>query len=116
MGVELFRFGKYSDAKKYFETSTNMAPYWWVNWNNLGASFEREKNYKKAAEYYQKAIDNGQYYLAYENLARILVLHGNNQKKTEEFLRKALDLFPESENLQQIRSYYRQGLITPKAP
>jgi len=71
IGVELFRIGQYKEAKKYFEISTKLAPYWWVNWNNLGAIYEREKNYQKATEYYQKAIDNGQYYLAYENLLKL---------------------------------------------
>ncbi|MDO9027396.1 MAG: tetratricopeptide repeat protein [Candidatus Roizmanbacteria bacterium] len=114
MGVELFRIGKFNQAKKYFEISTKLAPYWWVNWNNLGAIYEREKNYPKAVKYYQKAIDNGQYYLAYENLAKILVLHGNNQKKTEDFLKKALEIFPENQNLQQISVYYLQQINQKK--
>ncbi|HEX7542623.1 MAG TPA: tetratricopeptide repeat protein, partial [Patescibacteria group bacterium] len=108
MGVELFRIGRYDEAKKYFEISTQLAPYWWVNWNNLGAIYEREKNIQKAAEYYQKSIDNGQYYLAYENLAKVLVLYGNDQKKTEEFLQKALKLFPEDQSLLQINAYSQE--------
>ncbi len=111
MGVELFRVGRYFEAKKYFEISTQLAPYWWVNWNNLGAIYEREKNYQKAAEYYKKAIDNGQYYLAYENLAKILVLHENDQKKTDEFLRKSLKLFPENQNLLLLNTYFQEKNI-----
>ena len=103
-GTELFRVGRYDEAKKYFKISTELAPYWWVNWNNLGAIYEREKNYQKAAEYYQKSINNGQYYLAYENLAKILVLHGKDQKKTEEFLKEVLKLFPKNENLLRINA------------
>lgn len=99
MGVELFRAGKYMQAKEYFELSTRLAPYWWVNWNNLGASYEQEKNYSKAQECYEKAIHNGQYILAYENLAKILVLHGKDKKKTNEFVKKALLIFPHSETL-----------------
>jgi tetratricopeptide (TPR) repeat protein len=83
-----------------------LAPYWWVNWNNLGAIYEREKNYKKAAEYYQKSVNNGQYYLAYENLAKILVFHSNDKKKTEEFLNEAINLFPKNENLWKIRALF----------
>ena len=109
-GVELFRVGRYDEAKKYFEISTKLAPYWWVNWNNLGASYEREKNYQKATEYYQKAIGNGQYYLAYENMAKILVLHGNDPKKAVEFLKKSLELFPKDEILQQLQVYYQQKI------
>ena len=107
-GVELFRVGRYDEAKQYFDISTRLAPYWWVNWNNLGAIYEHEKNYQKAAEYYQKAIDNGQYYLAYENLAKILVFHGNDQKKAGEFLKKSLELFPKDDILQQLQIYYQQ--------
>ena len=113
MGVELFRVGHYNEAKKYFEISTKLAPYWWVNWNNLGAIYEREKNYKKAAEYYQKSINNGQYYLAYENLAKLFVLHSNDQKRTEELLQEALKLYPENNNLRQIAAYYNQNLERP---
>jgi protein O-mannosyl-transferase len=112
-GTELFRAGRYYEAKKYFEISIKLAPYWWVNWNNLGVIYEREKDYKKAADYYQKSINNGQYYLAYENLAKILVLHGKDQKKTEDFLQMALRMFPENNNLRQIEAFYRQQLNQP---
>ena len=108
-GVELFRAGDYQEAKVHFLKSTELAPYWWTNWNNLGAVYEQEKNYQKASEYYQKSIDNGQYYLAYENMAKILVLQGKDNPiasgKTDEFLRKALEMFPENENLKQIKAY-----------
>ena len=104
-GTELFRVGRYEEAKKYFEISTKLAPYWWVNWNNLGASYEHEKNYQKAAEYYQKSIDSGQYYLAYENLAKILVFHGKDKKRAEQFLQKSLDIFPNNPILLQVQAY-----------
>ena len=110
MGVELFRIGRYTEAKKYFEISTQLAPYWWVNWNNLGAIYEQEKDYQKAMEYYQKSVNNGQYYLAYENLAKILILHGKDQKKTEEFLKETLRLFPKNETLWKISNFYNQQL------
>ena len=108
-GVELFRAGDYQEAKVHFLKSTELAPYWWTNWNNLGAVYEQEKNYQKASEYYQKSIDNGQYYLAYENMAKILVLQEKVNPiaggKTDKFLRKALEMFPENENLKQIKAY-----------
>jgi hypothetical protein len=104
-GVELFRAGDYQEAKVHFLKSTELAPHWWTNWNNLGAVYEQEKNYQKASENYQKSIDNGQYYLAYENLAKILVVYGKDRGKTDEFLRKALEMFPENENLKQIKAY-----------
>lgn len=111
MGVELFRVDRYFEAKKYFEISTQLAPYWWVNWNNLGAIYEREKNYQKAAKYYKRAINNGQYYLAYENLAKILVSHGKDKNKTEEFLQKSLKLFPENQNLLLLNTYFQEKSI-----
>ena len=104
MGVELFRVGKYAQAKKYFEKSVKLAPYWWVNWNNLGASYEQEKNFDKAAECYKKSLQNGTYELASENLARILVLHGRDKKKATDFLKKAVSLFPESETLNMLKT------------
>jgi len=116
-GVELFRAGDYQEAKVHFLKSTELAPYWWTNWNNLGAVYEQEKNYQKASEYYQKSIDNGQYYLAYENMAKILVLQEKVNpiagRKTDEFLRKALEMFPENNNLQEIQMYHK-SLINKK--
>ena len=116
-GVELFRAGDYQEAKVHFLKSTELAPYWWTNWNNLGAVYEQEKNYQKASEYYQKSIDNGQYYLAYENMAKILVLQEKVNPiaggKTDEFLRKALEMFPENNNLQEIQMYHK-SLINKK--
>lgn len=104
MGVELFRIGEYVQAKPYFEASVRLAPYWWVNWNNLGAVYEREKNIPKAKECYERAIQNGPYVLAYENLGKILVLHGTDKKKADEFVEKALQMFPNSETLQLLNS------------
>jgi tetratricopeptide (TPR) repeat protein len=106
-GTELSRIGLHKEAKEYFEISIELAPYWWVNWNNLGVVYAREKNYQKAVEYFQKSIANGQYYLAYENLAKILVLYGSDQKKTEEFLQRALRLFPENKNLILINTNFQ---------
>lgn len=109
LGVELFRAGKYSEAKKYFVNSIELAPYWWVNWNNLGAIYEREKNIQKASQCYHKSINNGQYYLAYENLARILVLYGKNKNNTREFLKTALKTYPGDQKLEEINRYFEES-------
>ena len=79
-----------------------------MNWNNLGVSYEREKNYQKAAEYYQRSVNNGQYYLAYENLARILVKYGKDREKTADFIDKALKVYPRDDNLKQIENYFQR--------
>lgn len=108
LGVELFRVGRFSEAKKYFEISTRLAPYWWVNWNNLGAVYQHENNLQMAQKCYEKATQNGDYLLAYENLAKILVLQGKDTHRAQEFLKKALSLFPESETLQNLQLYMQK--------
>lgn len=90
-GVALFRAGKLPEAKTHFIRSTEIAPFWWTNWNNLGAIIEREGDATKAAELYQKSIDNGDYYLAHENRAQIWLKLNNPEaakKAAEESLKK----------------------------
>lgn len=110
LGVELFRVGKYDEAKIHFENSTKIAPFWWTNWNNLGVMIEREKDYEKAINYYQKSIDNGKYYLAYENIAKLLFIQ-NKSKEAKEFIEQSLRILPNNSNLWLILSYseYRLG-------
>ncbi|MDP3917747.1 MAG: tetratricopeptide repeat protein [Candidatus Woesebacteria bacterium] len=101
LGVELYRIGKFNEAKDHFQNSVNLAPLWWTNWNNLGAIYERENDLDKALDYYKKAIDNGNYYLAYENYAKILI----KQKKfneAEEFIKDTLKYFPNNQNLLEL--------------
>ncbi|MEK9130191.1 MAG: hypothetical protein AAB526_02240 [Patescibacteria group bacterium] len=109
LGVELYRNGDYKNAKIHFEKSTKIAPFWWTNWNNLGVSFENEKNFSKAVDCYQKAIDNGQYFLAYENMAKTLVFYGKDREKTEKFLQTALKLFPINNTLIQLNTLHQQS-------
>lgn len=97
-GVELFRKGNLEEAKIHFEKSTQLAPFWWTNWNNLGVIYQRESNIGKAGSAYQKAIDNGDYYLAWENLAFIKLNQGNDLE-TEIFLTEGLGKLPLNENL-----------------
>ncbi len=110
LGVELYRVGKYDEAKIHFENSTIIAPFWWTNWNNLGVMIEREKDYKKALDYYQKAIDNGKYYLAYENIAKLIFIQ-NKPKEAKEFIEQSLKILPNNSNLWLILSYseYKLG-------
>lgn len=109
VGVELYRTGQVADAKKHFENSTILAPYWWTNWNNLGAMIEAEGNLPKAEEYYRKSIANGNYYLAFENLARILL----KQEKFEEarnFAKDSLLRLPNNPILQSVLATAEQKL------
>ncbi|MDO8638124.1 MAG: tetratricopeptide repeat protein [Candidatus Daviesbacteria bacterium] len=97
LGVELYRVGKFEQAKTHFENSTKIAPFWWTNWNNLGVMVEKE-DYKKALSYYQKAIENGSYYLAYENVAKLLLAQ-NKITEAKEFSEQSLKVLPNNPNL-----------------
>jgi len=109
LGVELFRVGRFDEAKIHFENSTKLAPYWWTNWNNLGVIYERKGDFGKAATYYKKAIDNGNYYLAYENYSGVLIKQ-NKKNEAKEFLEKeALPKFPYNQKLRQLYLYLLQG-------
>lgn len=111
LGVELFRIGKFNEAKIYFLKSVNLAPHWWTNWNNLGAIIEREGDLETATLYYKKAIDNGHYYLAYENYALILIKQ-EKFKEAEEFIKNSLLYFPQNQRLIQYLQYIKQQIQT----
>jgi hypothetical protein len=104
LGVELFRVKKYDQAKIHFENSCRLSPTWWVNWNNLGAVYERKNNLKQAKKLYEKAIAYGDYYLAYENYINIL-LKEKKYSEVKEFIEtKAFRKFPYNQTIQKV--YY----------
>ena len=111
LGVELFRNQEYKQAKVHFENSTKLAPDWWINWNNLGAIYEQEKNLDKAGQLYLKSIENGGYFHAYENYAQILVKQKKfSQAKT--FIEKeALPRLPYNLNLRKLYLYAKQNAV-----
>jgi len=96
LGVELYRAGRAQEAKIHFEKSVEVAPFWWTNWNNLGAIYEQEKDIKKAKEAYLTAIKNGQYYLSYENVAKITFFGENNPKEAKKFTEDSLKILPQN--------------------
>lgn len=110
LGVELFRAGQFDEAGKHFALSTQIAPSWWTNWNNLGAIEERNGNFEAAKFDYQKAIDNGKYYLAYQNLAKLYLLTESPQK-TIAFTEGSLKTLPNNASLWAILSIaeYKAG-------
>lgn len=110
LGVELFRSGSLDDAQIHFRNSTEIAPFWWTNWNNLGAIEESKGNFEKAIIYYQKAIDNGNYYLAYQNQAKMYFLHKTPQE-TKDFCENSLKILPANSSLWRFLalSEYRLG-------
>lgn len=109
LGVELFRAGKFNEAKIHFENSTKIAPFWWTNWNNLGVIIEKEKDYEKAINYYQKSIDNGKYYLAYENIAKLLLAQ-KQYTETKNFTESSLKILPNNSNLWRTLAYAEYNL------
>lgn len=108
LGVELFRVGRYEEAKKHFERSIALQPKWWFAHNNLGAVYQREGDLKKARELYERSIGLADYYLAYENLAYLL-LKVEEPSKASEFIKEALTKFPRNGKLQAALavSYYQ---------
>lgn len=100
-GVELFRRGKISEAKAHFERSTELAPHWTVNWNNLGAAHQRLGDLESAEQAYRRSIENGAYPLAYENFAAILINRGKTQEAKSFLTNSALVKFPGSRNLNE---------------
>lgn len=98
LGVELFRAGRFDEAEIHFKKSTELAPNWWTNWNNLGVIYERKGDYQSAKKYYQKAIDNGKYYLAYENIAKLLFFY-EDINLARDFTQNSLKILPNNANL-----------------
>lgn len=110
LGVELFRAGKFEDAKIHFENSIQAAPDWWTAYNNLGVYWERKGDLERASKLYQTAIQNGHYYLAYENLAFVL-LRENKPAEAITLLEKSLPQFPQNTRLilALVLAYYQNG-------
>ncbi|MFA6005850.1 MAG: glycosyltransferase family 39 protein [Patescibacteria group bacterium] len=104
-GVALFRVGKYAEAKEYFTRSVELAPSWTINLSNLGATYQRAKDFKNAKKYYLLSIKYGDYYLAYENYAGILITEKKNAEAKKFLESEALPKFPYNENLQRMYQY-----------
>lgn len=100
-GVALFRVGKVDEAKKQFAASVKLAPDWWVNWNNLGAVYEKKGELELAENYYKQSIKNGDYYLAYENFVGVLIKQGKTQEAREFLETQALIKFSNNQKLNQ---------------
>lgn len=111
LGTELFRAKRYGEAETHFLKSTQLAPYWWTNWSNLGVVVERKGRLEDAKNYYQKAIDQGNYHLAYENMAGLLLFKERGPKQAIEFTQLSLKKLPYNHKLWLILvlSYYQTG-------
>ena len=110
-GVALFRSGKINEAEIHFNKSIELAQDWWVNWNNLGAVYEKKGNFLKSENCYLHALKNGDYYLAYENYAGILIRQKKYLEAKQFVWEKALPKFPYN---QKLNSIYNFLLTNPK--
>jgi tetratricopeptide (TPR) repeat protein len=95
-GVELFRKGRVQEAKEYFEKSTQLAPHWFTNWNNLGATYEALGDLDRAEQCYLRSLNTSLYYLAYENYAKILLVRGKHREARDFIMNTALPAFPDN--------------------
>jgi hypothetical protein len=88
---ELFIADRWDEAQIYAEKSVELAPWWWLNWNNLGHIYRHkamsDKSYlAKAEEAFKKACENTSgFYMPYENLAEMLLFY-KSPKEAQEFI------------------------------
>ncbi|MEN9327948.1 MAG: hypothetical protein RI947_756 [Candidatus Parcubacteria bacterium] len=102
LATELFRKKKYSEAKKYYISSTKIDPERPVAWTNLGIIEELEHAYPQAEKHYLTAISKGKYYKAYELYASVLIKQGKKDKAAKFLKEKAIPLFPHNQTLQAL--------------
>lgn len=86
LGFELINVGRYNEAEAHIKRSTELGPWWWLNWNNLGVVYRHKgytqnpKYYKDAEQAFLRAVNNtNTFYLPYENLAELLFNYDSPQ-------------------------------------
>lgn len=104
-GVELFRHGKVDEALPRFKRSTELAPHWTINWNNLGAAYDHLKRLTEAEYAYCRSINNGVYYLAFENYAGILIRTGRLERAMSFIEKLGLVGLPHNAKLLEMREF-----------
>lgn len=102
-GVELFRHGQFDEALLHFKRSTELAPHWTINWNNLGAAHDHFQHTNEAEYAYCRSINNGVYYLAFENYAAILIRTGRLERALAFIDKLGLKGLPQNPKLLQMR-------------
>ncbi len=99
LAFELINQERYTEAETHARKSTELGPWWWLNWNNLGViyrhkgSTENSKYFKQAEEYFLKSANNTSFYLPYENLAELLVNY-DSPGRAQEFIVKTSQRMP----------------------
>ncbi len=102
-GVQLFKHGDLEGAERHFRASTELAPNWTVNWNNLGAVYSRRGNLDKAIECYKQSIEHGKYDMAYENYVKALVTQNRAQEALTFVNERGLRDFPADEVMMELK-------------
>ncbi|MDO8619446.1 MAG: glycosyltransferase family 39 protein [Candidatus Daviesbacteria bacterium] len=99
LGFELINAERYPEAQLAIEKSTSLAPYWWLNWNNLGVVYRHEGKMDQAEEAFRKSTENTDtFFMPYENLAELL-LYFKDPKEAETFIVQASNKLGMSEKL-----------------
>jgi Tfp pilus assembly protein PilF len=101
-GVELVRADRVAESESYFRRSTEAAPYWNINWSNLGAVQESLGRRGDAELSFKRSIANGAYSLAYEGYARLLANAGRLDDARRFLKDEALPQFPQNQTLAEI--------------
>lgn len=102
-GVELFRAGRFEEAKMYIERSVAENPHWPTSWNNLGALQERFDLFDDALKSYENSLAKGDYQLTYENYPKLLFKLNQNDKALKFINEEALPRYPKSPTLNELR-------------
>ncbi|MBI3342243.1 glycosyltransferase family 39 protein [Candidatus Curtissbacteria bacterium] len=88
---ELINVGRYEEALVHANRSTELGPWWWLNWNNVGVIY-RHLGYKNhdpkqmdlAVENFKKGAQNtSSFVLPYENAAEVLVNYKSPEESTQ---------------------------------
>lgn len=109
LGTALFRRGQVQEACTYFERSTQLAPHWWTNWNNLGVCYQRAQQYPSAEKHYLKAIQQGTYFLAIDNLINLYLLQNKKEEARKILSEYGLKYFPENDKIQAYQRTFRSA-------
>lgn len=113
LGFELIQAGLYNEAEIHVQKSVELAPYWWLNWNNLGVIYRHNKNIDKALEAFrQAALNTNSFYLPYQNLSELL-LNFKSPAESKQFLDETAKKIGLNDNLFFIQAltFYKLGEI-----
>jgi len=116
LGVELFKVGENDQAMVHFKISTELAPTWSSNWNNLGYIYILKSDLGNAEKSLQTAINNtpmpfkyvsyrdANDFTAYKLMAELLFYNEKDFKRTIGFLNKALIPYPDNAEFWKIKA------------